>query len=92
MPPYTILALPFPVSEYEAYYDDGLTRFEMPSLKYTDIREEHELRYVGKYEGDERDYLEYYFTQLIRGTFGDGEHEEDISFRRSSRAASRRLR
>ena len=77
---YNYFTLSFPVSEYEAYYDDGLTRFEMPSLKYTDIREEHELRYVGKYEGDERDYLEYYFTQLIRGTFGDGEHEASESF------------
>ena len=77
---YNYFTLSFPVSEYEAYYDDGLTRFEMPSLKYTDIREEHELRYVGKYEGDERDYLEYYFTQLIRGTFGDGEHEASKEF------------
>ena len=77
---YNYFTLSYPVSEYEAYYDDGLTRFEMPSLKYTDIREEHELRYVGKYEGDERDYLEYYFTQLIRGTFGDGEHEASESF------------
>ena len=39
-----------------------------------------QYRYVGKYEGDERDYLEYYFTQLIRGTFGDGEHEASESF------------
>ena len=77
---YNYFTLSYPVSEYEAYYDDGLTRFEMPSLKYTNIREEHELRYVGKYEGDERDYLEYYFTQLIRGTFGDGEHEASESF------------
>ena len=77
---YNYFTLSYPVSEYEAYYDDGLTRFEMPSLKYTDIREEHELRYVGKYEGDERDYLEYYFTQLIRGTFGDGEHEASKEF------------
>ena len=77
---YNYFTLSYPVSEYEAYYDDGLIRFEMPSLKYTNIREEHELRYVGKYEGDERDYLEYYFTQLIRGTFGDGEHEASESF------------
>ena len=77
---YNHFVLNYPVSEYEAYYDDGLTRFEMPSLKYTDIREEHELRYVGEYKGDERDYLEYYFTQLIRGTFGKGIHEASESF------------
>ena len=77
---YNHFVLSYPVSEYEAYYDDGLTRFEMPSLKYTEVREEHELRYVGEYKGDERDYLEYYFTQQIYGTFGDGIHQASESF------------
>ena len=77
---YNYFTLSYPVSEYEAYYDDGLTRFEMPSLKYTDIREEHELRYVGKYEGDERDYLEYYFTQNVFASLGEAVHEASESF------------
>ena len=77
---YNYFTLSYPVSEYEAYYDDGLTRFEMPSLKYTDIREEHELRYVGKYEGDERDYLEYYFTQNVFASLGEAVHEASKEF------------
>ena len=77
---YNYFTLSYPVSEYEAYYDDGVTRFEMPSLKYTDIREEHELRYIGEYQGDERDYLEYYFTQEINGAFGEAVHQASESF------------
>ncbi len=77
---YNHFKLTYPVSEYEAYYDDGLTRFEMPSLKYENVFEKHELRYVGEYKGDERDYLEYYFTQEIYGTFGSATHEASESF------------
>ena len=77
---YNYFTLSYPVSEYEAYYDDGLTRFEMPSLKYANVREEHELRYIGEYKGDERDYLEYYFTQKVLASLGEASHEASKEF------------
>ncbi len=77
---YNHFKLMYPVSEYEAYYDDCLIRFEMPSLKYTNIHEEHELRYIGEYKGNERDYREYYFTQNVMANFGEAVHEASEEF------------
>ena len=35
---YNYFTLYYPVHEYKAYYNDGINRFEMPSLSYSNIR------------------------------------------------------
>lgn len=72
---YNHFTLDYPVHEYRAYYDDGINHFEMPSLSYSTIREEHNLRYIGDYVGEERDYKEYFFTQYVYADVGDATHK-----------------
>ena len=77
---YNHFALNYPVHEYKAYYDDGINHFEMPSLSYSAIREEHNLRYVGDYVGEERDYKEYFFTQYVYADVDEATHTATEEF------------
>jgi len=77
---YNLFTLSYPVTVCKAYYDDGIAKFAYPYLDYGDIKSAFELRYVGEYKGDERDYLEYYFTQKISAQFGTAQHQAGEEF------------
>jgi len=77
---YNHFVLSYPVSENEIFYDDGVDHFAMASLSYDNVTQTHNLRYVGEYKGEDRDYLEYYFTQEVAATFGKATHQANEEF------------
>ncbi len=78
---YNYFTIVYPTVEYEAFYDDGMLKFDYPALRYGNVSETHELRYTGSYGQEEgRPYDEYFMKLKLSAVFGETVHEVEDEF------------